>query len=116
MEECTALTVYKPTFTPEDLEQIGNAAQHLGEALTRIRESFTKIAEALAEALKPAIEAATKWIGNFYEELLRSVATPKEWWLMHHAKKWRTRKKYRNRLIKRLTAALAERGDDDDAE
>lgn len=50
MEECTALTVYKPTFTPEDLEQIGNAAQQLGEALTRIRESFTKIAEALADA------------------------------------------------------------------
>ena len=106
MEESTALTIYQPIFDQEALERFK-------EALAQIVDVFNRMAEALAQAVKPMIEAATEWIRNLYEEMLHSVATPKEWHLMHHAKKRRTRKKYRNRLTRRLAAMLAEGGEDD---
>lgn len=95
-EQCTALTVYEP---PVDYKTIA-------EAVARIREAFEKMAKALLEALKPVIEAVAARLSDFYEVMLRSVATPKEWHTMKHAKRWRIRKKYRNRLARRLAEMI----------
>ena len=64
------------------------------------------MAKALLEALKPVIEAVAARLSNFYEVMLRSVATPKEWHMMKHAKRWRIRRKYRNRLARRLAEMI----------
>ena len=95
-EQCTALTVYEP---PVDYKKIA-------EAVARIREAFEKMTKALLEALKPVIEAVAARLSDFYEAMLRSVATPKEWHMMKHAKRWRIRKKYRNRLARRLAEMI----------
>ncbi len=95
-----------------------------------IRETFPAIKQADAvrladvanansiniETLKAAIEAAARSIAYVtdlvrevcgsikyhYRAMLREIATPKEWHLMHHAKRKRSRRKYENRLARRL--------------
>lgn len=41
-------------------------------------------------------------MGKFFDAALFAVATGKEWHMYKHAKKYRTRMKYRRRLIRRL--------------
>ncbi len=57
-------------------------------------DAFTKAAKAVKDLVEEH-KLATP-------EQLRSVATPKEWHLLNHAKKRRTRKKYYNRLLRRF--------------
>ena len=101
LAESTALVVYRPPFDPEALVRVKNAVEHVAEAIV-------KLAEALSKALETVTVDAGAMIGCLLENMLCFVATPKEWHLMHHAKKWRTRKKYRNRLIRRLAGTAPE--------
>lgn len=107
MEECTGLTAYRPTFDPETVAK-------LAEAIARIYDAIAEAVKRMAEAFQPVVKAAVDWISGSYGSMLRSVATPKEWYLMNHARRWRTRKKYRNRLARRLLSIMAEGGDNDD--
>ena len=105
----------RPLFeglTEEQAQQIAEAAAKAGmtydEAIAFVNEKMPGIIEAitvfvntLAEAAKGIATLANKY-GIGLEKRMQRVATPKEWHLMNHAKKARTRKKYRNRLIRRL--------------
>ena len=109
----------RPLFeglTEEQAQQIAEAAAKAGmtydEAVAFVNEKMPGIIEAitawipvfvntLAEAAKGIATLANKY-GIGLEKRMKRVATPKEWHLMNHAKKARTRKKYRNRLIRRL--------------
>lgn len=90
-----------PTFDPEAVEQLKEA---LLQVATAIRNAVRQIAEILTPIIKAVAENASKWISD----LLRLVATPKEWHIYKHTKKQRTREKYRKRLTRRLMVFLSE--------
>ena len=70
------------------------AAVEAGMSLREAGEAIKKAFEAL---LASDVENAIAEI----DEDLKTLATAREWHLMKNAKKYRTRHKYRNRLIKR---------------
>lgn len=55
----------------------------------------------MREAAEGIVRLARQF-GIGMDEQMKAVATPKEWHLLNNAKKARTRKKYRNRLLRRL--------------
>ena len=90
----------------------------LTEVLTILSATFQPVVEAvqrlkaaLLDAMAPALEAAGAMVRRLMDASLYALATGKEWHLMLHARKRRTRKKYRNMLLRRL-AALREEDDD----
>jgi len=88
---------------PADMQQIL-------KALDRVAEAVKEMARALTEALKPAIDWAMKTAERFIEALAAGIV-PRKWLhLAKHAKKARTRKKYRNRIRRAVFAALAAEG------
>ena len=87
----------------EDFKRISEAAAKAGVSL---QEAIKAFSEAFWHLFKAATEIAS--VADIIEkhkqppdETLRAVASGREWYLMNNAKKYRTRKKYRNRLIKR---------------
>lgn len=103
-------------LTEEQARQIAEAAAKAGmtyeEAVAFVNEKMPGIIEALTAAIPAIVNALARaaegiaTLANKYgiglEKRMQRVATPKEWHLMNHAKKARTRKKYRNRLLRRL--------------
>ena len=77
------------------------------EDIDRVNEAFAKVAMSLREAVEVFMDSFSKYAADLYsiifptDEQLRVLATAREWHLMNNAKKYRTRNKYRNRLIKR---------------
>lgn len=100
-------------FTAEMLQPLVEAMTDL---VRKLAEAIAPVIEKLARAITAAVKNITKQINAIWEELLHSVATRKEWYLYKHAKKRRTRKKYKNRLTKRLLAMMAKRTEDDENE
>ena len=96
---------------------LGEFVLAFSSALATASEGIARIADALSAAVRAACEVINKhlspWVGNLFDGMLRCVATKKEFWLMHHAKRRRTRKKYRTRLLLRLFAALGPDGEVD---
>ena len=109
----------RPLFeglTEEQAQQIAEAAAKAGmtyeEAVAFVNEKMPGIVEALTAAIPAIVNALARAVegiatlANKYgiglEKRMQRVASPKEWHLMNHAKKARTRKKYRNRLLRRL--------------
>ena len=109
--ETTALVPYTDPSLAEALASLGGT-------IRRIADAWRRLAAAIAETLTPVIHTAATMIaeltGDWSDALLRTVATGREWHLMNHARKARTRKKYRNRLLRRWLALLAE-GEREDA-
>lgn len=90
-------------ISPETMQQIL-------KAFDRVAEAVKEMARALMEAFKPIIDWAKKTAGRFMEALAAGVV-PRRWLhLAKHAKKARTRKKYRNRIRRAVFAALAAEG------
>lgn len=89
---------------------LGDLVSASSSALVTASETIARIADALSVVVRAACEVINKrllpWMGNLFDGMLRCVATKKEFWLMHHAKRRRTRKKYRTRLMRRLLASL----------
>lgn len=86
-----------------DLEKVQRAFEELTGAVK-------EMARALMEVLKPIIDWAKKTAERFMEALAASIV-PRKWLhLAKHAKKARTRKKYRNRIRRAVFAALAAEG------
>lgn len=89
---------------------LGELVSASSSALVAASEAIAGIAGALSVIVRAACEVISKrllpWMGNLFDGMLRCVATKKEFWLMHHAKRRRTRKKYRARLMRRLLASL----------
>ena len=103
------------TLTEEQAQQLAETAAKAGisteEAVAILNEKLLAVINAITAAIPTIVSAMRETVENIIrlakqfridEELLRAVATPKEWHLMNHARKTRTRKKYRNRLIRRL--------------
>ena len=90
-------------ISPETMQQIL-------EAFDRVAEAVKEMARALMEAFKPIIDWAKKTAERFMEALAAGIV-PRKWLhLAKHAKKARTRKKYRNRIRRAVFAALAAEG------
>lgn len=90
-------------ISPETMQQI------LG-AFDRVAEAVKEMARALMEALKPIIDWAKKTAERFMEALAAGIV-PRKWLhLAKHAKKARTRKKYRNRIRRAAFTVLAAEG------
>jgi hypothetical protein len=84
--------------------------QQILEAFDWVAEAVKEMARALMEAFKPIIDWAKKTAERFMEALAAGIV-PRKWLhLAKHAKKARTRKKYRNRIRRAVFAALAAEG------
>ena len=83
-------------------KRLREAAAAAGKSLREAGVAIMKAFEALLSAeIENAI--AELVVSSIFptDEELRTMATAREWHLMNNAKKSRTRKKYKNRLIKR---------------
>ena len=79
---------------------------HFGEDMT-----IDEIAAKLVEALKPAINAVLSALKKLWKVSAKAIGVPPKWLhLAAHAKKARTRKKYRNRIRRYVFEALAAEG------
>lgn len=93
---------------PPDTEA---TAQALREGLDRVAQAIREIGDRLREALTPMIRLACEAVNKFFDALLYAANDNPKWWhLYKHAKKARTRKKYRRRLVRQLVAKLAAGG------
>ena len=120
-EELAAVVAAQaPGLPAEKLDELAAAAaglhispetmQQILEAFDRVAEAVKEMARALMEAFKPIIDWAKKTAERFMEALAAGVV-PRRWLhLAKHAKKARTRKKYRNRIRRAVFAALAAEG------
>lgn len=75
------------------------------------REDIKSATSKLAEALKPVINAVLSALKKLWKVLAKAIGVPPKWLhLAAHAKKARTRKKYRNRIRRYVFEALAAEG------
>lgn len=85
------------------MRRLSESTAQAGASMYEAIEAFKKFCGHLTKAVAE-IASVTDIIERHRQptdEELRDVATGKEWHYMKNAKKHRTRKKYRNRLIKR---------------
>ena len=81
------------------------------EAFEKLADALREIAAKLAEALKPVINAVLSALKKLWKVSAKAIGVPPKWLhLAAHAKKARTRKKYRNRIRRYVFEALAAEG------
>ncbi|XCH78292.1 MAG: hypothetical protein WHF31_12250 [Candidatus Dehalobacter alkaniphilus] len=102
----------RPGLTPEQAAELIEAAERIFNtvraAFDEVVAAVMRIGKALAEIAAPVMKQAAKGLDQFHDALLYATAEdPKHWHYYKHAKKARTRKKYRHRLEKSLAKALA---------
>lgn len=74
-------------------------------------EDIKSATSKLAEALKPVINAVLSALKKLWKVSAKAIGVPPKWLhLAAHAKKARTRKKYRNRIRRYVFEALAAEG------
>lgn len=99
--------VYDGSMALADHEKM----QQAHEALDRLADALREIAAKLAEAMKPVINAVLSAFKKLWKVSVRAIGVPPKWLhLAAHAKKARTRKKYRNRIRRYVFEALAAEG------
>ena len=75
------------------------------------REDIKSATSKLVEAMKPVINAVLSALKKLWKVSVRAIGVPPKWLhLAAHAKKARTRKKYRNRIRRYVFEALAAEG------
>lgn len=75
------------------------------------REDIKSATSKLAEALKPVINVVLSALKKLWTVSAKAIGVPPKWLhLAAHAKKARTRKKYRNRIRRYVFEALAAEG------
>lgn len=94
------------------LEEGRKAAEAAGLPFCeRLADTLREIAAKLAEAMKPVINAVLSAFKKLWKVSVRAIGVPPKWLhLAAHAKKARTRKKYRNRIRRYVFEALAAEG------
>lgn len=76
-----------------------------------LADALREIAAKLAEAMKPVINAVLSAFKKLWKVSVKAIGVPPKWLhLAAHAKKARTRKKYRNRIRRYVFEALAAEG------
>ena len=99
--------VYDGSMAHADHEKM----QQAREAFDRLADALREIAAKLAEALKPVINAVLSALKKLWKVSAKAIGVPPKWLhLAAHAKKARTRKKYRNRIRRYVFEALAAEG------
>lgn len=99
--------VYDGSMTLADREKM----QQAREAFEKLTDALREIAAKLVEALKPAINAVLSALKKLWKVSAKAIGVPPKWLhLAVHAKKARTRKKYRNRIRRYVFEALAAEG------
>lgn len=99
--------VYDGSMALADHEKM----QQAREALDRLADALREIAAKLVEAMKPVINAVLSAFKKLWKVSVRAIGVPSKWLhLAAHAKKARTRKKYRNRIRRYVFEALAAEG------
>lgn len=99
--------VYDGSMALADHEKM----QQAREAFDRLADTLREIAAKLAEAMKPVINAVLSAFKKLWKVSARAIGVPPKWLhLAAHAKKARTRKKYRNRIRRYVFEALAAEG------
>ena len=99
--------VYDGSMTLADREKM----QQAREAFETLADALREIAAKLAEALKPVINAVLSALKKLWKVSAKAIGVPPKWLhLAAHAKKARTRKKYRNRIRRYVFEALAAEG------
>lgn len=99
--------VYDGSMALTDHEKM----QQAREAFEKLADALREIAAKLAEALKPVINAVLSALKKLWKVSAKAIGVPPKWLhLAAHAKKARTRKKYRNRIRRYVFEALAAEG------
>lgn len=94
-----------------EVTQGRDALEEAREAFDRLADVLREIAAKLAEAMKPVINAVLSAFKKLWKVSVRAIGVPPKWLhLAAHAKKARTRKKYRNRIRRYVFEALAAEG------
>lgn len=110
------MNTYEITFTRENgstgKDRITAANEKQArEAFEKLTDALREIAAKLVEALKPAINAVLSALKKLWKVSAKAIGVPPKWLhLAAHAKKARTRKKYRNRIRRYVFEALAAEG------
>ena len=90
-------------------KMIEKGADHFDISIKR--EDIKSATSKLAEALKPVINAVLSALKKLWKVSAKAIGVPPKWLhLAAHAKKARTRKKYRNRIRRYVFEALAAEG------
>ena len=90
-------------------KMIGKGADRFDISIKR--EDIKSATSKLAEALKPVINAVLSALKKLWKVSAKAIGVPPKWLhLAAHAKKARTRKKYRNRIRRYVFEALAAEG------
>ncbi len=98
-----------PHIDPSTAAKIAEVANENGiENIDQLKTAVDKAVKALRYVCD-IIREVGEQISYTYNAILRAVATPREWHLMHHAKRRRTRKKYENRIARRTKALIGGR-------
>lgn len=86
----------------EGTERLSEVSELLAGAVKALADAIRQFGEALAAAIRPVLGVITSRFESFIDAALWAVATGREWHLYKHARKYRTRLKYRRRLFLRL--------------
>ena len=99
--------VYDGSMALADHEKM----QQAREVFERLADALREIAAKLAEAMKPVINAVLSAFKKLWKVSVMAIGVPPKWLhLAAHAKKARTRKKYRNRIRHYVFEVLAAEG------
>ena len=89
-----------PTISPENIARVQKA---LAEMIDAMVELFREIARKITKAFEATKKVAKAACNDFIDGLLYAANDHPRWWhLYKHAKKARTRKKYRRLLFLQL--------------
>ncbi len=94
-----------------ELEKHGLSLKTVEEFINATVEAVEQVVEAIKEIFYKAFKAVKRICLSIIDAVLCTINTnPKNWHYYKHAKKFRTRKKYQNRLLKNATEIIKKRG------
>lgn len=121
-EETTQITIGGKTITQvaelSAVPEVDAMDGTMAEAAQQLTDALAAFGKALTDCLRPVVDAIVDTFRNivdvfrnawpeYEDEIIRSVATPRQWHLYKHGRP-RVRKKWRNQLLKK--AIKAQRG------
>lgn len=121
-EETTQITIGGKTITQvaelSAVPEVDVVDGTMAAAVQQLNDALVAFGKALADSLRPVVDAIVDTFRNivdvfrntwpeYEDEIIRSVATPRQWYLYKHGRP-RVRKKWRNQLLKK--AIKAQRG------
>ena len=118
-EETTQITIDGKTITQvaelSAVPEVSAMDGTMAAAVQQLNDAFVAFGKAFADSLKPVVDAIVDTFRNivdvfrnawpeYEDEIIRSVATPRQWHLYKHGRP-RVRKKWKNQLLKKAIKA-----------